>query len=107
MAVASHNPGVGAWYRLNGGTPFEVVALDEDDGTIEVQYADGTLEELDLEDWRSWCDERMLEAADPSEDWSDSAEVETDESHAAFGRYSDGTDLRASSLDDIDIFDAS
>ena len=49
--MATQVPGVGAWYRLNGGPPFEVVALDDDDGTIEVQYVDGTLEELDLEDW--------------------------------------------------------
>jgi hypothetical protein len=45
-------PGVGAWYRLRGGPPFEIVALDDDDGTIEVQYIDGTLEEIDREDWQ-------------------------------------------------------
>jgi uncharacterized protein DUF6763 len=100
------SPGVGAWYRLRGGAPFEIVALDDDDGTIEVQYIDGTLEELDLEDWKSWCDERTLESADPSEDWSDSADVEADEGHSRFDRYGEGTDLRAGALDDIDLFDA-
>ena len=80
--MAMQIPGVGAWYRLNGGPPFEVVALDEHDGTIEVQYVDGTLEELDLEDWKSWCDEHSLEAADAGEDWSDSADVEADEGHS-------------------------
>jgi hypothetical protein len=103
--MAIPNPGIGAWYRFRGGAPFEIVALDDDDGTIEVQYIDGTLEELDREDWKSWCDERNLEAADPSEDWSDSADVEADEGHSRFDRYSDGSDLRAGSLDDIDIFD--
>ena len=103
--MATQNPGVGAWYRLNGGPPFEVVALDEDDGTIEVQYADGTLEELDREDWKSWCDEHALEAADASEDWSDSADVEADEGHSRFGHADDKNDLRAGSLDDIDLFD--
>ncbi len=101
------SPGVGAWYRLRGGPPFEIVALDDDDGTIEVQYIDGTLEELDREDWKSWCDERTLESADPSEDWSDSADVEADEGHPRVDRFSDGSDLRAASLDDIDIFDGS
>src|ERR1700722_16084938 len=105
FTMATQIPGVGAWYRLNGGPPFEVVALDDHDGTIEVQYIDGTLEELDLEDWKSWCDEHTLEAADPSEDWSDSADVEADEGHSRFVRYTDGSDLRAGSLDDIDIFD--
>jgi hypothetical protein len=104
--MATPNPGVGAWYRLNGGAPFEIVALDDDDGTIEVQYVDGTLEELDLEDWKSWCDERTLEAADPSEDWSDSADVEADEGRSRYDRYGDDNDLRAGSLDGIDIFDA-
>jgi hypothetical protein len=98
-------PGVGAWYRLNGGPPFEVVALDDDDGTIEVQYVDGTLEELDLEDWKSWSDEHRLEAAEAGEDWSDSADVEADEGHARFGLQDDNNDLRAGSLDDIDLFD--
>jgi hypothetical protein len=104
--MANPNPGVGAWYRLSGGEPFEVVALDDDDGTIEVQYADGTLEELDREDWRSWCDERLLEAADPGEDWSDSADVEADEGHSRFEHGGDKGDIRAGSLDDIDLFDA-
>ncbi len=105
--MAIPTPGVGAWYRLNGGAPFEIVALDDDDGTIEVQYVDGTLEEVDREDWNLWCDEHALEAADASEDWSDSADVEADEGHSAFGRAADNGDLRAGSLDDIDLFDAS
>lgn len=103
--MASLNPGVGAWFRLSGGAPFEVVAVDDDDGTIEVQYVDGTLEELDREDWKSWCDEHTLEAADASEDWSDSADVEADEGRPRFDRYSDDQDLRANSLDGIDMFD--
>ena len=103
--MAILDPGVGAWFRLDGGAPFEVVAVDDDDGTIEVQYVDGTLGELDREDWKCWCDEDTLEAADASEDWSDSADVEADEGRPHFDRYSDGTDLRAGSLDGIDIFD--
>ena len=104
--MATLNPGVGAWFRLNGGVPFEVVAVDDDDGTIEVQYVDGTLEELDREDWKSWCDENELEATDASEDWSDSADVEADEGRPHSDRYGDDRDLRAGSLDGIDIFDA-
>ena len=103
--MATLDPGVGAWFQLNGGAPFEVVAVDDDDGTIEVQYVDGTLEELDREDWKSWCDEDTLEAADPSEDWSDSADVEADEGRPSFERYNSETNLRAGSLDGIDIFD--
>ncbi len=105
--MATVIPAVGDWYRLNGGAPFEVVALDDDDGTIEVQYADGTLEELDREDWKQWCDEHVLEATDASEDWSDSADVEADEGRSRADPYGEDSDLRAGSLDGIDIFDAS
>ena len=31
-------PTIGAWYRLDGGESFEVVAFDTDDGTVEIQY---------------------------------------------------------------------
>jgi hypothetical protein len=104
--MATLNPGVGDWFRLSGGAPFEVVAVDDDDGTIEVQYADGTLEELDREDWRAWCDEHQLAAADPSEDWSDSADVEADEGRPHLDRLGSDSDLSAGSLDGIDIFEA-
>jgi len=103
-------PSVGDWYRLNGGEPFEVVAVDDDDSTIEVQYADGSVEELDLEDWNAWCDERLLALSDAPEDWSDAADIEADEGRPRldryFDRYDDDRDLRARGLDGIDIFDA-
>ena len=46
-------PTIGNWYRITGSDSFEVVAFDEDDGTIELQYFDGTVEEMDLEDWQA------------------------------------------------------
>ncbi len=49
--AAEIQPSVDTWYRAPGGDPFEVVAIDRQDRTIEIQYADGTVEELDLEDW--------------------------------------------------------
>ena len=105
MAFPEPKPSVGDWYRLNGGELFEVVAIDDDDGTIEIQYFDGTLEEMDFEDWESHCDERALEAAEPPEDTSGSIDVESDEDD---GRSdpTDERDLRAGSLDGLDIFEA-
>jgi hypothetical protein len=35
--MATPQPGIGDWYRLSGGALFEVVALDDDDGTVEIQ----------------------------------------------------------------------
>ena len=74
--MATPQPGIGDWYRLNGGALFEVVALDEDDGTIEIQYFDGTVEEMDIEDWESQWDDGALESAQAPEDWTGSVDVE-------------------------------
>ena len=49
----SAQPEIGAWYRLRGGETFEVVAVDDDDGTIEMQSYDGTVEEMDVEVWEA------------------------------------------------------
>ena len=101
-------PGIGDWYRLNGGALFEVVALDDDDGTIEIQYFDGTVEEMDVEDWETQWDDGALESAEAPEDWSGSVDVESeDDARRGAGSDSlgDEQDLRASALDGIDLFD--
>ena len=99
-------PGIGDWYRLTGGELFEVVALDEDDGTIEIQYFDGTIEEMDVQDWNDQWDEGALESAEAPEDWSGSVDIEAT---AEEGRVPDSSgedrELRASSLEGIDLFE--
>ena len=62
--MTAPHPGIGDWYRLNGAQLFEVVAVDDDDGTIEIQYFDGTVEEMDVEDWEAQWEEGGLEAAE-------------------------------------------
>ncbi len=103
--MTTPHPGIGEWYRLNGGELFEVVAIDEDDGTIEIQYFDGTVEEMDVDDWNAQWDEGALEAAEAPEDWSGSVDVESERD----GRGSDASgeehELRASGLDGIDLFE--
>jgi len=44
---------VDIWYKTSNGDMFEVVALDEQDDAIEIQYLDGSLEELDEDTWES------------------------------------------------------
>ena len=44
-------PIVGAVYENEEGRSFEVISFDEDLGTIEVQYEDETVEEIDLDAW--------------------------------------------------------
>ncbi|RMD80464.1 MAG: hypothetical protein D6809_01125 [Gammaproteobacteria bacterium] len=51
MASGRTLPRAHAWYRAEDGSLFEVVAVDEQDASVELQYQDGTLEELDLEAW--------------------------------------------------------
>ena len=76
--MTSPSPVVGDWYRhSNASNPssFEIVAIDRDDGTIEVQHFDGTLEEFDLESWH----EQNFEEAGPPEDWTGSVDVEPED----------------------------
>jgi len=106
--MATPQPAIGDWYRMNGGALFEVVALDDDDGTIEIQYFDGTVEEMDIEDWEAQWEDGALEAAEAPEDWSGSVDVETsdDESRSSESPAED-RDLRASGLEGIDLFEGS
>jgi hypothetical protein len=75
MTMANPAPVVGKWYARPGGDSFEVVAFDPDDGTIEIQYFDGTIEEMDIEDWG----EESIERAEPPEDWTGSVDVEPED----------------------------
>ena len=45
------HPIIGKWYKLDNGVLFEVVAIDNNDRTIEVQHADGSLDEFDFSSW--------------------------------------------------------
>src|SRR5262249_58254756 len=103
--MATPQPGIGDWYRLNGGALFEVVALDDDDGTIEIQYFDGTVEEMDIEDWESQWEDGALEAADAPEDWSGSVDVEsTDDQGRGGGSPGEEPELRGNGLRRLDPF---
>ena len=49
--MATTFPAIGTWFRKPNGTLLEVVAVDEEDSTIEIQWFDGTLDEIDLDAW--------------------------------------------------------
>lgn len=68
-------PSIGAWYRHEDGSLFEVVAVDEVDRTVEIQYFDGTIEELEADAWR----ELQISEAEAPEDWSGSVDVDDEE----------------------------
>ena len=47
-----YDPQVGNWYHhLDKGQRFEVVAVDEARGLVELQRYDGDLEEVTLDEW--------------------------------------------------------
>ena len=52
-AKQAPRPIVDIWYKTSTGDIFEVVAFDEQDDAIEIQYLDGSLEELDDDTWVS------------------------------------------------------
>ncbi len=104
--MVAPQPGIGDWYRQKeGGALFEVVAFDDDDGTIEIQYFDGTVEEMDVEDWAAQWEDSALESADPPEDWSGSVDVMPDDDNMRAIDSESSRDLRASGLANIDLFE--
>ena len=68
-------PVIGKWFRRRNGALFEVVAVDEEDGTIEIQYFDGTIDEVDLEAWPGLL---PIEVQAP-EDWSGSVDMDPED----------------------------
>jgi hypothetical protein len=68
-------PAIGEWYQAPGGLTFEVVAVDDEDGTIDIQHYDGTVEELDFDAW----EECEFAATDPPEDYAGSLDIERED----------------------------
>jgi hypothetical protein len=103
----SAQPDIGEWYRIRGGDQFEVVAIDEDDGTIEVQYFDGTVEEIDVGDWEAQGANGEIEQTDAPEDWSGSVDVDDGEDSVVLNGHIhiDGPHM-SSGLDGLDLFEA-
>lgn len=70
------NPVVGRWYLdQETDTLFEVVALETDSLTVEVQYVDGEVAEFDLDVWQ----QLSLERAAPPEDWRTPFELDDED----------------------------
>ena len=59
-------PVVGNWYQGIDQLKFEVVAVDEDEGVIGIQYFDGELDELEFDTWM----QLGVEEISPPEDWT-------------------------------------
>jgi hypothetical protein len=69
-------PLANSWYLdLETEEEFRVVAVDEDEGIVEIQYRDGELEQIDLDVWN----EMDLESADAPDDWEGDDENEDED----------------------------
>ena len=73
--MALQYPIIGQWFSRPSGTLFEVVAIDDDDHTIEIQQFDGTIDEVDEE---NWPDLLLTEVSAP-EDWSGSVDMDPED----------------------------
>ena len=101
----SAKPEIGAWYRLRGGESFEVVAVDDDDGTIELQAFDGTVEEMDIEDWEAQRANGDIQNAQAPEDWSGSVDVDDEDDSPSPNSGYEGDSQLAGGLEGLDLFD--
>lgn len=89
-------PLIGQWYQTASGDCFEVVACDIEAQTVEIQYYDGAVEEVDLDTWL----ELSLAPLEAPEDWLGALDVSREDVEAdpvARPRY-DGYNY----LDDVD-----
>ena len=73
--MAYSSPAIGQWFRHPRGTLLEVVAIDDEASTIEIQLFDGTVDEVDAETWP----ELMLVEVDAPEDWSGSVDMDPED----------------------------
>lgn len=61
-----HEIEIGDWYQAPlSGDRFEVVAVDETGGTVEIQHFDGTVEDIEFESWP----ELEAQEASPPDDY--------------------------------------
>ncbi len=77
--MATQMPVIGAWYEeAETSDIFEVVAVDESNATIEIQYLGGELGEIDFESWQ----QMVLLPAEPPEDINASYELSDEDIHS-------------------------
>jgi hypothetical protein len=71
-----YEPTVGQWYEnLEENESFRVLSVDPDAETIEIEYLDGDIEEIDLDTWA----ELDLDKVTEPEGWAGSDNDEDEE----------------------------
>lgn len=71
-----YEPAAGQWYEnIEENESFRVLSVDEDAETVEIEYLDGDIEEIDLDAWA----ELDLDKIDEPEGWTGSENDADDE----------------------------
>jgi len=71
-----YEPVKGQWYEnVEDDETFRVLSVDEDAELVEIEYLDGEIEELDLEEWHEFDLELIAEP----EGWSDEDDDEDED----------------------------
>lgn len=66
------DPVVDNWYyHLDKGQRFYVVAVDADDGIVEIQHFDGDIEEIELSEWY----EMNIAVGEEPENWGGAMDI--------------------------------
>ena len=66
------DPRIDQWYaHLDKGQRFYVIAVDEEEGTIDIQYFDADIEELSFDEWR----ELQVELSEEPENFTGALDI--------------------------------
>ena len=95
--MALLTPTIGTWYRRPNGSLFEVVAVDSNDATVEVQFFDGTIDEIEFDVWT----DLLIEAVGAPEDWSGSVDMDPEDYLGP-----DGSELPTGFHDPLEFLDS-
>src|ERR671914_772000 len=67
LSMTEADPIVGIWYEhLDKDQKFEIIEIDKVSRHVEIQYFDGDLDMIDLDEWY----ELDIEPIEPPEDWT-------------------------------------
>jgi len=91
------DPIIGSWYKdLESKLKFKVIAIDEKDDAIEIQYLNGDIGEYDNDSWYN----SSFDCIEAPEDWT----IAFDGIEADDLGYTD-TDEHKPNIEDVDIDD--
>jgi hypothetical protein len=93
--MAFIRPNVGDWYEdLDENTTFTILSVDNDADVIEIQYEDGSIEEINMDSWK----QMSLDKIEPPEEWIEDLDAyedfddDDDDSDLVEGKWSDAED---------------